>query len=197
MPSIDELLAQAAAQKANQPLAANAQQLFFAGHLTAQEYQQVSATEQVAARIPDTAMIYPDATGLGKRDGDVFTLTEGNQHVAPFYNKSVKEARQRVDGALAALVPNQIEHVIIRTQRSDKTEVSAEKTTVTIEAVFQCINVKKRTDVKIATPIQIPISFLKLNEDNSEFWRMFDGMLIEQLSRVVLQLIQEIKTGRI
>jgi len=197
MDAIEEMLAKVAAEKANRPLAANAQDLFFAGHLNTQEYQQVEATEQVASRLPDTAMLYPNQTCLGQRDGDVFTITEGNKDVAPFFNKSVKDARGRIDAAIDALIPNQIDHVVIRAYRGDKTEVSPNKDNVRVEVQVLCINVKKRTKVTVASPIDILIAYLKPNEGNAEFWSMFDHMLVEQLSRVVLQLIQEIKAGRI
>lgn len=197
MDAIEKMLAKVAAEKANRPLAANAQDLFFAGHLNTQEYQQVEATEQVASRLPDTAMIYPNETGLGQRDGDVFTIMEGNKDVAPFFNRSVKEARGRIDAVISALIPNQIDHVVIRAYRGDKSEVSPGKDDVRVEVQVLCINVKKRTKVTVASPIDIPIAYLKPNEENKEFWEMFDHMLVEQLSRVVLQLIQEIKVGRI
>ena len=197
MTDIERMLAQAAEAKATQPLSANAQELFFAGHLNTQEYQQVAATEQVAKRLPDTAMVYPNQTGLGQRDGDVFTIMEGNKDVAPFFNRSVKEARGRIDGAISALIPNQIDHVIIRAHRGDRTEVSPSKDNVRVEVQVDCINVKKRTKVTVASPIDILIAYLRPDDENKEFWDMFDHMLVEQLSRVVLQLIQEIKAGRI
>ena len=195
MDEIEKMLAKVAAERSQRPLAANAQDLFFAGHLTAEEHNQVIAAEQVASRLPDMSRMPTNPEELKKRDGDVFVITEGNKHIAPYLNDCIKNARGRIDSAIAFLVPNQIDHVIVRASRSANTQVASSNTEVVVEVQLECINVKKKTKVVVATPITINVGYLNNTDDDKTFWAFFDEQLVQQFAAVVMQLIQTIKKG--
>lgn len=198
MSDIGKLLNDSASQGKIRPISVNAGDLFFKGHITAEEYAMLCKGEKISMSIHATDKIPEDekscvqevAEGLAKiqKQNPVSGITSCLDTV-------IKTAKEIIDSTVEDWIPNQIDNTLIRTKRS---EVSLEDNLLRpkFEVRFTLLNIEKETIQTIGTSIGVDTTLLVGDElKDKPFWDRFQYAVQNQFTTVALQLIRAIKTG--
>lgn len=198
MSDIGKLLNDSASQGKIRPISVNAEDLFFKGHITAEEYAMLCKGEKISMSIHATDKIPEDeqicvqevAEGLAKirKQNPVSGITSCLDTV-------IKTAKEIIDSTVEDWIPNQIDNTLIRTKRS---EVSLEDSPLRpkFEVRFTLLNIEKETSQTIGTSIGVDTTLLVGDElKDKPFWDRFQYAVQNQFTTVTLQLIRAIKTG--
>ena len=204
MPDIDRILRAVEAKRLALPLSANAYDMFMRGHLTTEQYQQVSAGEEMRTmqeekkRSKSSILRTPDGEHL-----EEFHLPDAvEDQLKRTYNRLAdvdltavtKRCAETIDNVLAAMIPNQIDHVIIIAKRENKVELSMANPRYKVQ--LKLLDIKKQTSQIIGTDIHIPYAYYTATDDTL-FWHHFEESMQRQFQTVVLQLITAIKTDAV
>lgn len=198
MSDIGKLLNDSASQGKIHPISINAEDLFFKGHITAEEYFMLCKGEKISMSIHATDKVPEDgqicvqevAEGLAKilKQNPVRDTTSCLDTV-------IKTAKEIIDSTVEDWIPNQIDNTLIRTKRS---EVSLEDNPLRpkFEVRFTLLNIEKETSQTIGTSIGVDTTLLVGDElKDKPFWDRFQYVVQNQFTTVALQLIRAIKTG--
>lgn len=198
MSDIGKLLNDSASQGKIHPISVNAEDLFFKGHITAEEYSMLCKGEKISMSIHATDKVPEDgqicvqevAEGLAKilKQNPVRDTTSCLDTV-------IKTAKEIIDSTVEDWIPNQIDNTLIRTKRS---EVSLEDNPLRpkFEVRFTLLNIEKETSQTIGTSIGVDTTLLVGDElKDKPFWDRFQYAVQNQFTTVALQLIRAIKTG--
>lgn len=198
MSDIGKLLNDSASQGKIRPISVNAEDLFFKGHITAEEYAMLCKGEKISMSIHATDKIPEDepscvqevAEGLAKilKQNPVSDTTICLDTV-------IKTAKEIIDSTVEDWIPNQIDNTLIRKKRS---EVSLEDNPLRpkFEVRFTLLNIEKETSQTIGTSIGVDTTLLVGDElKDKPFWDRFQYAVQNQFTTVALQLIRAIKTG--
>lgn len=199
MSDMSKLLKAAEAQMRTHPISVNARDLFFKGHITAEEYQMLCKGETVAMsirtvdRIPDGE---PDC--IHEVAGKVAKVLEQSPVVDTTVNylgSVIKKAEEIIDAAIDEWIPNQINNTLIRTKRCD-IALKDDPLCPKFEVRFTLLNIEKETSQTIATAIGVDTRLLVGDEIKDKlFWDEFRYAVHNQFTTITLQLIKAIKTG--
>ena len=198
MSDIGKLLNDSASQGKIRPISVNAEDLFFKGHITVEEYVMLCKGEKISMSIHATDKIPEDepicvqevAEGLAKilKQNPVSDTTICLDTV-------IKTAKEIIDSTVEDWIPNQIDNTLIRKKRS---EVSLEDNPLRpkFEVRFTLLNIEKETSQTIGTSIGVDTTLLVGDElKDKPFWDRFQYAVQNQFTTVALQLIRAIKTG--
>ena len=198
MSDIGKLLNDSASQGKIRPISVNAEDLFFKGHITAEEYSMLCKGKKISMSIHANDKIPEDepicvqevAEGLAKilKQNTVSDTTSCLDNV-------IKTAKEIIDSTVEDWIPNQIDNTLIRTKRS---EVSLEDSSLRpkFEVRFTLLNIEKETSQTIGTSIGVDTTLLVGDElKDKPFWDRFQYAVQNQFTTVALQLIRAIKTG--
>lgn len=198
MSDIRKLLNDSASQGKIRPISVNAEDLFFKGNITAEEYAMLCKGEKISMSIHATDKVPEDeqicvqevAEGLAKilKQNSVRDTTSCLDTV-------IKTAKEIIDSTVEDWIPNQIDNTLIRTKRS---EVSLEDNPLQpkFEVRFTLLNIEKETSQTIGTSIGVDTTLLVGDElKDKPFWDRFQYAVQNQFTTVALQLIRAIRTG--
>lgn len=201
MPDIERIIRACEIKQRELPLSTNAYDMFMRGHLTAEQYQQVSAGEEI--RMAEEMKESRKGSILLTPDGEIpedfhipkaletnlrrqYSTLEGVN-----LTKVTERCAKTIDKILDLTVPNQIDHVIIITKRKKKLEVSMDGPRYKIH--IKLMDVKKETAQLIGTDVLIPYEYCTTTDDKL-FWKHFEEIIFKQFQTIVLQIIRAIKT---
>lgn len=201
MPDIERIIRDCEIKQHELPLSTNAYDMFMRGHLTAEQYQQVSAGEEI--RMAEEMKESRKGSILLTPDGEIpedfhipkaletnlrrqYSTLEGVN-----LTKVTERCAKTIDKILDLTVPNQIDHVIIITKRKKKLEVSMDGPRYKIH--IKLMDVKKETAQLIGTDVLIPYEYCTTTDDEL-FWKHFEEIIFKQFQTIVLQIIRAIKT---
>lgn len=199
MSNIGKLLDAAAAQKKTHPISVNAEDLFFKGHITAEEYAMICKGEQVSMSIHSVDKIpegEPDCVHeiAGKVAKSLEQSFVGNTTVS-YLGSVIKKAEEIIDAAIEEWIPNQINNTLIRTKRCD-IALKDDPLTPKFEVRFTLLNIEKETSQTIGTTIGVDTRLLVGDEiKDKPFWDEFQYAVHNQFTTITLQLIKAIKIG--
>ena len=190
MPNIDQILAAEARNQQENPATYRAKDLFMAGHLTREELECVAKGEAAdkfmdkkEASEKNSGLILPESLSTPVPDN-------------PFDRVSSK-ACGYVDEAIAAWMPKQIDHVVIRTARRGKPELD-DSGKIRIQIGFKLVNVLEQTVQEVATDVTVEREVDSLSSaDANNYWVVFNRCLVNQLTQITLQFIRSIKDGQL
>ena len=199
MSDIEKLLANAADLRKTHPISVNAEDLFFKGHITAEEYAMVYKSEHTAMSIKSDVAI-PDSDCYTRKQ----VARQGAEHnnlritgmlAVKYISDAIAKAEKMVDDALEEWFPHQINYTIIRTKRdSIRNDLGPNLPTIPVRIVL--INVEKETQQSLGTNISLDLALLVGDEIQDEiFWEHFQYALQNQFTTILLQLVKAIKTG--
>lgn len=204
MPDIDRILRACEAKRIALPLSANAYDMFMRGHLTLEQYQQVSAGEEIRMmeeekeKSKGSILLVPD----GERPEEFRLPHMLEEDLKRRYGRLdnvdltavTKRCAETLDKTLKVWVPNQIDHVVIIAKREKKLELSLDNPQYKIQ--IKLIDIKKQTAQIIGTDVHIPYEYCT-ETDDKVFWQHFEEMMQRQFQTIVMQLITAIKTDSI
>lgn len=202
MPDIERIIRDCENKQRELPLSTNAYDMFMRGHLTAEQYQQVSAGEEI--RMAEEMKESRKGSILLTPDGEIpedfhipkaletnlrrqYSTLEGVN-----LTKVTERCAKTIDKILDLTVPNQIDHVIIITKRTKKLEISMDGPRYKIH--IKLMDVKKQTAQLIGTDVLIPYEYCTTTDDEL-FWKHFEEIIFKQFQTIVLQIIRAIKTN--
>ena len=202
MPDIERIIRDCEIKQRELPLSTNAYDMLMRGHLTAEQYQQVSAGEEI--RMAEEMKESRKGSILLTPDGEIpedfhipkaletnlrrqYSTLEGVN-----LTKVTERCAKTIDKILDLTVPNQIDHVIIITKRKKKLEVSMDGPRYKIHIML--MDVKKQTAQLIGTDVLIPYEYCTTTDDEL-FWKHFEEIIFKQFQTIVLQIIRAVKTN--
>ena len=198
MSDLDVLLRKAELMRDKSPILSNAQDLFMKGHITADQYEQIVKGEQAAMSIkPSTNlsdMHMPEDYRIPSSVTEVLQKTKPTDNIVD-WSKIIEESAKAIDKVLESIVPNQIDHVVIKAERVKKTQYAIPDHPH-FKIYIRLLDIKKETVQTIGTNIQIPLD-LCTDENDKMFWIHFNQMVVNQFEIIVLQLIRAIKTDSV
>lgn len=202
MSDIERMVETLGLRRRELPLSVNAGDMLMRGHLTAEQYEQVSAGEEI--RMAEEMKESRKGSILLTPDGEIpedFHIpkaleTELRRQYSTLEGVNLTKVTERcaktIDKILDLTVPNQIDHVIIITKRKKKLEVSMDGPRYKIH--IKLMDVKKETAQLIATDVLIPYAYCTTTDDEL-FWKHFEEIIFNQFQTIVLQIIRAIKTN--
>lgn len=204
MSDIDRILRACEAKRQQFPLSANAYDMFTRGHLTAEQYKQVSAGEEIRVmqeereKSKSSILLVPD----GERSEEFHLPSMVEEQLKRTYERLkdvdltavTKRCAETLDKVIATMVPNQIDHVVIIAKREKKVELSMANPRYKVQ--MKLLDMKKQTAQVIGTDIHIPYEYCTETNDKV-FWQHFEETMQRQFQTIVLQLITAIKTDSI
>lgn len=204
--SIESMLAAANRHRKSHPLSTNAYDLFSKGHITAEEYEQVHFGEEATLmaeqkeRIENGSGILLPESSLPENLYVPSNIVKSLQMIFPEgeqleWNQILRDAVACIDRLIAEWIPNQIDHVLIRAQRSkDVRWEFADKAGIEIRLTL--IDIKKQTVQTVGTLIAIPLVYCR-HQTDKEFMRELSMTTQHLFQSLTQQLIHAIKTDTI
>lgn len=199
MSDMSKLLKSAEAQMNAHTVSANARDLFFKGHITAEEYQMLCKGETVAMsrqytnKVPEgePACVQESA----KKTTDASHLDVASDSAVGYIDAVIQKAEKLVDAAIEEWMPAQINNTLIRTKRCPA-GIKTDPLQPAIEVRFTLLDIEKETSRTVATAMTIDTLMLVDDEEQDKlFWKKFEYQLHHKFSSIVLQLIKAIKSG--
>lgn len=179
-------------------ISVNAEDLFFKGHITAEEYAMLCKGEKISMSIHATDKIPEDETSCVQEVAEGLAKILKQNPVSDTticLDTVIKTAKEIIDSTVEDWIPNQIDNTLIRKKRS---EVSLEDNLLRpkFEVRFTLLNIEKETSQTIGTSIGVDTTLLVGDElKDKPFWDRFQYAVQNQFTTVALQLIRAIKTG--
>lgn len=198
MSDIGKPLNNSASQGKIRLISVNAEDLFFKGHITAEEYAMLCKGEKISMSIHATDKIPEDETSCVQEVAEGLAKIRKQNPVSGItscLDTVIKTAKEIIDSTVEDWIPNQIDNTLIRTKRS---EVSLEDNSLRpkFEVRFTLLNIEKETSQTIGTSIGVDTTMLVGDElKDKPFWDRFQYAVQNQFTTVALQLIRAIKTG--
>lgn len=198
MSDIGKPLNNSASQRKIRLISVNAEDLFFKGHITAEEYAMLCKGEKISMSIHATDKIPEDETSCVQEVAEGLAKIRKQNPVSGItscLDTVIKTAKEIIDSTVEDWIPNQIDNTLIRTKRS---EVSLEDNPLRpkFEVRFTLLNIEKETSQTIGTSIGVDTTMLVGDElKDKPFWDRFQYVVQNQFTTVALQLIRAIKTG--
>lgn len=198
MSDIGKPLNNSASQGKIRLISVNAEDLFFKGHITAEEYAMLCKGEKISMSIHATDKIPEDETSCVQEVAEGLAKIRKQNPVSGItscLDTVIKTAKEIIDSTVEDWIPNQIDNTLIRTKRS---EVSLEDNPLRpkFEVRFTLLNIEKETSQTIGTSIGVDTTMLVGDElKDKPFWDRFQYAVQNQFTTVALQLIRAIKTG--
>lgn len=199
MSDIGKLLDADADQRKMHLISVNAEDLFFKGHITAEEYAMICKGEQVSMSIhtiDKTPEDEPDCVreAAEKVAKSLEQSTISNTTVS-YLVSVIKKAEEIIDAAIEEWIPNQIDNTLIRTKRCD-IALKDDPLTLKFEVRFMLLNIEKETNQTIGTTIGVDTGLLVGDEiKDKPFWDKFRHAVRNQFTTITIQLIKAIKIG--
>lgn len=199
MSDMSKLLESAEAQMSTHPISVNARDLFFKGHITAEEYQMLCKGETVAMSIRHTDKVSegnPEhVQELTNKVSDAPHLDIASDTTVDYIDAVIRKAEKLVDAAAKEWMPEQINRTLIRTKQCPA-GIKIDTLQPAIEVRFTLLDVEKETSRTVATAITIDTRLLVGDEEQDKlFWKKFEYQLHHKFSSIVLQLVKAIKSG--
>lgn len=202
MSDIERMIEVLGLRRRELPLSVNAGDMLMRGHLTAEQYEQVSAGEEIrmAEEMKESRkgsiLLTPDEEIPEDFHIPKALETELRREYSTLEGVNLTKVTERcaktIDKILDLTVPNQIDHVIIITKREKKLEVSMDGPRYKIH--IKLMDVKKQTAQLIGTDVLIPYAYCTATDDEL-FWKHFEEIIFNQFQTIVLQIIRAIKTN--
>lgn len=204
MPDTERIIRACEMKKRELPLSAKAYDMFMRGHLTAEQYQQFSAGEEIrmAEKMKEESkgsiLLTPD----GEIPEDFHLPSTLEKELKSRYSalKGVNLTRvtercaKTIDTVLNLTVPEQVDHVVIITKREKKLHVVTGNPQYKV--YIKLMDVKKQTMQMIGTDVHIPYACCTATDDKV-FWENFEKVIFNQFQAIVLQIIRAIKTDTV
>ena len=200
MSDISKLLEAAASQKKTHPISVNAEDLFFKGHISAEECAMLCKGEQVAMSIRTTDKIPDGEPACMQEIAGKVVMSQNTARVEKnatigYIGSVIKKAEEMTDAAISEWIPSQINNTLIRTKRCN-TQIVDDPLCPRIEVRFTLLDIEKETSQTIATAISVDTRLLVGDEiKDKPFWDEFRYAVHNQFTTITLQLIKAIKTG--
>lgn len=200
MSDIERLLKKAAEREKSRPVSANAEDLFFRGLITADEFETIYKGETVAMSIRAVDFIPEDEPACIQRAAaacvDTLKLEENSNLDVPYVKGVIQKAESIIDSAIKNWIPTQINNTVIRAKRQTIT-VKTDPRHPCIEVRITLIDVAKRMQRTLGTGIDIPFDMMLGNkEQDKPFWEQFSYTIHNQFTSIVLQIIQNLNTEK-
>lgn len=192
MPDLAQMLASAMDEAAKSPVTMNSQDLFFKGHITAEEFKMNAKAEKWSQ--PAKSVDANPTKGFPLQQDAKFHFSSSVPEVDYFRIATIK-AEKLVDSVLAKFMPKQINYTLIRTHREDALLKDDPRVPI-ISIRFTLIDLVKETQQSVATdiPLQFPM-MVGNEEDDKVFWKHFEFEVTNQITTVVMQLMTTIISG--
>lgn len=198
MSDIGKLLNDSASQGKIRPISVNAEDLFFKGHITAEEYAMLCKGEKISMSIHATDKIPEDETSCVQEVAEGLAKIQKQNPVSGItscLDTVIKTAKEIIDSTVEDWIPNQIDNTLIRTKRSE-VSLGDNPLRPKFEVRFTLLNIEKETSQTIGTSIGVDTTLLVGDElKDKPFWDRFQYAVQNQFTTVALQLIRAIKTG--
>lgn len=199
MSDTSKLLKTSEAQMNTHHISANARDLFFKGHITAEEYQMLCKGETVAMSIRYTNTVSEGDPEYGqkltKKVADAPHLGIARDTTVDYIDAVIRKAEKLIDAAIEEWMPAQINNTLIRTKRC-AAGVKTDPLQPVIEVRFTLLDVEKETSRTVATAMTINTRLLVDDEEQDKlFWKEFEYQLHHKFSSIVLQLVKAIKSS--
>ena len=204
MPDTERIIRACEIKQRELPLSTNAYDMFMRGHLTAEQYQQVSAGEEIkmAEEMKESRkgsiLLTPD----GEIPEDFHLPSTLEKELKSRYSalkgvnltKVTERCAKTIDTVLNLTVPEQVDHVVIITKREKKLHVVTGNSQYKV--YIKLMDVKKQTMQMIGTDVHIPYACCTATDDKV-FWENFEKVIFNQFQAIVLQIIRAIKTDTV
>lgn len=189
MPNLDKILASDAQYRQEYPKTYRAKDMMLRGHLTTEEFECVSKGEAMEKFIENN----PKAAG----DGEGIILPDTLAAPVSEQDKLIKQATDYIDQCINAWVPSQIDHLVIRAGVR-KTARKTDPSYVHIQVGFKLFDVLQQTMQELATDVLVMRDVSQMDaETANRYWIRFNEYLVNQFTQIVLQLIHEVKAGKL
>jgi hypothetical protein len=199
MSDIGKLLDAVAEQRKMHPISVNAEDLFFKGHITAEEYAMICKGEQVSMSIHTIDNIPEDEPDCVRETAEKVAKSLEQSPISnttvSYLVSVIKKAEEIIDAAIEEWIPNQIDNTLIRTKRCD-IALKDDPLTPKFEVRFTLLNIEKETSQTIGTTIGVDTRLLVGDEiKDKPFWVEFQYAVHNQFTTITIQLIKAIKIG--
>lgn len=202
MPDMERIIRACEMKKRELPLSAKAYDMFMRGHLTAEQYQQFSAGEEIrmAEKMKEESKGSILLTPNGEIPEDSHLPSTLEKELKSRYSalkgvnltKVTERCAKTIDTVLNLTVPEQVDHVVIITKREKKLHVVTGNPQYKV--YIKLMDVKKQTMQMIGTDVHIPYACCTATDDKV-FWENFEKVIFNQFQAIVLQIIRAIKTN--
>lgn len=187
MPDLDKILAMDAQYRQEYPRTYRAKDMLLRGHLTAEEFDCVAKGEVMEKFIDNnlkssnnSGIILPDSTA---------PVNESD--------KLIKQATDYIDQCISTWVPSQIDQVVIRANVRDLVDTT-DPACIRLQISFKLFDVLQQTMQELATDVLVMRAVLTRDAPSAkQYWVEFNTNLVNQFTQIVLQLIHEIKAGKL
>lgn len=204
--SIESMLAAVSRHRKAHPLSTNAYDLLSKGHITSEEYQQVHFGEEAALMAEQKERVENGSGILLPESGLPENLYVPNHIVEALgtdfpdrekleWNQILRDAITCIDKLMAEWIPNQIDHVVIRTKRSKDIRWDMVHS-AGVEIRLSLIDIKKETVQTVGTLLSIPLTYC-MHQKDEEFMRELTFATQRHFQELTQQLIHAIKTDTI
>lgn len=192
MPDIAHMLASAMDEAAQSPVTMNAQDLFFKGHITAEEFKMNAKAESWSK---PAKSIDSNPTKAFPIQQDAKVHFSSSVPEVDYFRIATIKAEKLVDTILAKFMPKQINYTLIRTHREDA--MLKEDPRVPIISIrFTLIDLARETQQSVATDIPLQFPMMVGDEEKDRvFWKHFEFEVANQITTIVMQLMTTIISG--
>ncbi len=189
MPNLDKILAMDAQYRKEYPRTHNAKDMLLRGHLTAEEFDCVAKGEAMEKFIENNPKSTDEGSGIILPGNSVSPVSEPD--------KLIKQATDYIDQCISTWVPSQLDHLVIRAGVRE-TEGMPDPTYIHIQVGFKLFNVLQQTMQELATDVLVRRDVPQMDASmTNQYWIMFNEHLVNQFTQIILQLIHEIKAGKL
>ena len=200
MSDIERMLKAAAEREKSRPVSVNAEDLFFQGIITADEFETIYKGETVAMSIRAADFIPEDEPACIQRAAaacvDRLKFEENSNLDISYVKDVIQKAESIIDSAIKDWIPFQINSTVIRARRQPIT-VKADPRHPCIEVRITLIDVANKLQRTLGTGIDIPFNMMLGNrEQDKPFWEQFSYTIHNQFTAIVLQIIQNLNTEK-
>ena len=204
MSDIERMIETLGLRRRELPLSVNAGDMLMRGHLTAEQYEQVSAGEEIrmAEEMTESRKGSILLTPNGEIPEDFHLPSTLEKELKSRYStlkgvnltKVTEHFAKTIDTVLDLTVPEQVDHVVIITKREKKLHVVMGDPQYKVH--IKLMDVKKQTMQLIGTDVHIPYACCTATDDKV-FWEDFERVIFNQFQAIVLQIIRAIKTDTV
>lgn len=166
--------------KEKRQVVVSAEDLFFKGHITAEEYENICKGATVAMSI--------------KKEPKETAPTLGIVGTA----SAIKRLVDTVDSVLDTWVPKQINNTLIRTKREmPRPEVADPENRANIKVVFTLLDFEREMQRSLATDIALDLrSLTGVAQADRAYYDYFVNNVTNHIQMIVLQLVKSIQSGK-
>jgi hypothetical protein len=175
MSDISDMLQKLADKRKTRPLSVNAEDLFYKGHITAEELLMIQKGE-------DVAMSFSKEPELDiKQPNSLDSLS--------YYGRAVEKVSGIVLTQATKWIPKQLNNNLIRYEVLPAEHLS-KPLHIQFEVRFTILNFEKETQQTVGTAIPIDLGMLTQDEEQDQrSWEYFEYQIADHFQKIIMQMV--------